>query len=257
MSGRQTQPPGGNPPPESAPIGDGATLQLEPLAREICRRYADEFPDEGERYGTAGSAWCIHDNLYLLSWAADSVQGYVDMRQQVGWLASVLEARSFPLARLARNLDLAGTVTRDHVPGHLGEPLAAVLDDAAALVRSRSTFLALGDYQEAAAAGDTEAAFDLGVLLTKSDPPDLVGARHWWEQAATAGHAGAALNLGVLLHTQLHPADLNGARHWYEQAAKAGNADAAASLSGLLTELHPARETDGTVRGSERGPGRS
>lgn len=214
-------------------------MQLEPLAREVCRRYAEEFPDESERYGTAGSAWCIHDNQYLLSWAADSVQGLVDMRQQVGWLASVLEARDFPLARLARNLDLAAAVTRDRVAGHGGERLAAVLADAAAFVRSRSTFLALGDYQQAAAAGDTQAAFDLGVLLTRSNPPDLVGARHWWEQAATAGHAGAALSLGVLLHTQLDRPDLDGARRWYEQAAAAGHADAVTGLSVLLSELGP------------------
>lgn len=234
MTGRQLQPPGGNPPPTSTSIGGGATLQLEPLAQEICRQYAGEFADERERYGTAGSAWCVHDNQYLLSWAADSVNGYVDMHEQVGWLASVLEARKFPLARLARNLDLGAVVTRERVGGDAGERLSAVLDDAAAFVRSRASFLALGDYEQAAAAGDTVAAFNLGVLLTTKNPPDVSAARRWWEQAATAGHVDAAFNLGVLLHTRLEPPDLVGARYWYEQAAAAGHGDAATSLTGLL-----------------------
>jgi hypothetical protein len=146
VSDHRLEPPGGFPPPTSASIGDGATLQLQPLAREVCRQYAVEFPDEGQRYGPAGTAWCVHDNLYLLSWAADSVQGYVDMHQQVAWLAAVLEARSFPLARLARDLELAATVARLQVDGGAGEPMAAVLDDAAALVRSRATFLEPKDH---------------------------------------------------------------------------------------------------------------
>jgi len=141
MTERRLQPPDGNPPPASVPIGDGATLQLEPLAREICRQYAREFPDEGERYGKAWRAWCIHDNQHVLSWAVDSLEGYVDMHHEVAWLARVLEARDFPLARLARSLDLAAGVTRRRVAGDPGQSLAAVLDDAAAFVRSRDTFL--------------------------------------------------------------------------------------------------------------------
>jgi len=145
MTGRPLQPPSGDPPPVSVPIGDRAMLQLAPLAREICRQYAREFPDEAERYGQAGKAWCIHDNQYLLYWAADSVHGYVDMHSQIAWLARVLESRAFPLARLARNLDLAAGVARSRVRGGSGESLAAVLDDAAAFVRSRHTFLDLED----------------------------------------------------------------------------------------------------------------
>lgn len=198
MTARQTQPPGGTPPPTEATTGDGTTVQLEPLAREICGRYSAEFPDERGRYGAAGSAWCVHDNLYLLSWASDSVHGLVDMHQQVGWLASVLEARAFPLARLARDLELGATVVRSQVTGDAGDQVAAVLDDAAAFVRSRRSFLALEDYAQAAAAGDSAAAYNLGVLLSKQDPPDLVGARHWFGVAAAAGHADAAADLDAL-----------------------------------------------------------
>lgn len=123
-------------------------LDLLALAREICLRYRLEFPDEEERFGEVGNAWCVHDNQYVLDWAIEAVGGYVDMRQEISWLASVLEARDFPLDRLARNLDIGADVVRDSVSGVAGEQLAGVLADAAAFVRSRDTFLDPGLRQQ-------------------------------------------------------------------------------------------------------------
>jgi hypothetical protein len=122
-------------------LGDGNTLDLYALACEVCRRYRLEFPDEVERYGDVGNAWCVHDNQYLLDWAAEATSDYVDMRDEVAWLASVLEARQFPLDRLARNLDIGADVVLDEVIGSPGAQMAAVLADAAEFVRSRDTFL--------------------------------------------------------------------------------------------------------------------
>jgi hypothetical protein len=113
------------------------TVALLPLAEEICRRYRAEFPDERERYGEAGIAWCVHDNQHLLSWGAAEVDGLYTMDRQVTWLADVLEARDFPVDRLARNLDIAAAVAGESVPGEHGARLAAVLIDAAAFVRAR------------------------------------------------------------------------------------------------------------------------
>ena len=62
--------------------------------------------------------------------------GYVDLERELTWLARVLEARDFPLERLARNLEIAAEVTRDPVPAVTG-----ALADGAAFVRSRPTFL--------------------------------------------------------------------------------------------------------------------
>jgi hypothetical protein len=62
-----TEPPSGAPPPVTAELRDGEALDLRALAEEICRRYRDEFPDEEERYGDAGVAWCVHDNQHLLT----------------------------------------------------------------------------------------------------------------------------------------------------------------------------------------------
>ena len=39
-----------------------------------------------------------------------------DLEERLAWLARVLEAREFPLPRLARNLELAAAVVRDDLP---------------------------------------------------------------------------------------------------------------------------------------------
>jgi hypothetical protein len=140
MPQRPLEPPSGDPPPSSVSLGgDDKPIDLVGLAGEICRRYREEFPDEEGRYGAAGTAWCVHDNQWLLSWAAESVSDYLDMNNEVGWLASVLEARGFPLERLSRDLEIGADVVRERVSGKPGEQLAGVLVDAAAFVRSRGT----------------------------------------------------------------------------------------------------------------------
>ncbi len=109
--------PGGTAPPKSAALAQDLEIDLEPLAAEICRRYRAEFGDEDARYGAAGGAWCIHDNLYLLAWAIDDVRlGGAHFLGNVGWLRRVLESRGFPVERLARDLELAGEVVAEAVP---------------------------------------------------------------------------------------------------------------------------------------------
>jgi hypothetical protein len=110
------------------------------LAREICVRYRAEFSDEEERYGDAGNAWCVHDNQHLLNWAAEAVNGYVDMLQEVRCWAGCSRP-GLPIDRLARNLDIGADVVRREVRSPAGEQTAAVLADAAAFVRSSKTFL--------------------------------------------------------------------------------------------------------------------
>jgi TPR repeat protein len=85
-------------------------------------------------------------------------------------------------------------------------------------------------YEQAANAGDATAMFNLGVLLKDQDP---AAARTWWEQAANAGDTDAMNNLGGLL-AKLEPPDLDGARHWWEQAANAGHTDAMTNLAPVL-----------------------
>jgi hypothetical protein len=112
-------PPSGSAAPVDVRAPDGAVVDVRELAREVCRRYRDEFPDEEERYGDAGQAWCAHDNQYLLHWALQDVQGTTSLDEQVAWLARVLAARDFPLERLARDLELCADVV-----GETGRPWA-------------------------------------------------------------------------------------------------------------------------------------
>jgi hypothetical protein len=144
MTGRRLKPPAGGdePPSVSAPLGRaGPALDLVALATEICRRYRHEFPDEQGRYGDAGNQWCVHDTQHLLNWGVEAVNGHLDINHEVSWLASVLEARGFPIDRLARTLDLGAEVILAQVDEAPAARLAPVLTSAASYVRSRGTFV--------------------------------------------------------------------------------------------------------------------
>jgi hypothetical protein len=123
-----------------AQTAEGDPLRLRALAEEICRRYRAEFPDEQERYGNAGIAWCIHDNQHILNWAVLETRGFIDLEERLAWLARVLEAREFPLPRLARNLELAAAVVRDDLPNG-NQLIAERLSFGARYIRSKPSFL--------------------------------------------------------------------------------------------------------------------
>ncbi|MEA2126577.1 MAG: hypothetical protein QOI80_3359 [Solirubrobacteraceae bacterium] len=107
--------PGGAPPPSQATLPDGSALALVPLASEITDRYAHAFPDEQDRYTPEWREWCTHDNQHVLAWALDAQAGLTDLWEQISWLARVLEARDYPLDRLARSLELGGDVLDERV----------------------------------------------------------------------------------------------------------------------------------------------
>jgi hypothetical protein len=132
-----TEPPSGAPAPVTAELPDGEALDLRVLAQEICRRYRHEFPDEEERYGDAGIAWCVHDNQHLLNWAVAEANGYGGFERQMTWLAGVLEARSFPLERLARDLDIAAAVLNEL--GTRQPRPSKILANGARFLRSRAS----------------------------------------------------------------------------------------------------------------------
>ena len=127
------RPPSGAPPPAIAEIG-GRRVDLSAVAGEICGRYYEQYPDEQQRYGSAGAEWCRHDNQWLLSWAVDDLLGATDLGQQVSWLAGVLHARDFPVSRLAHNLRIAAELIAEGSFGEASRPVAARLEQAAATV---------------------------------------------------------------------------------------------------------------------------
>jgi hypothetical protein len=130
-------PPSGANPPLQTRTAAGDAIDLVALAQDICRRYSSEFPDEQERYGPAGHAWCLHDNQYLLAWAIQDARDHtVELTEQVIWLADVLDSRGFPIARLARDLEIAAAVLSDGVDdGPLAHRAASKLTAAAATLR--------------------------------------------------------------------------------------------------------------------------
>lgn len=128
-------PPSGMPPPRYALLG-ATRVDLERVAERICERYRGLYPDEQDRYGDAGMAWCLHDNQHILNWAVGSVTGLIDLPRELTWLADVLHARQFPLDRLAHDLELAAEEL-ENAAGSLAAPAAAALRDGAAMVRQR------------------------------------------------------------------------------------------------------------------------
>lgn len=115
----RTAMPSGAPAPEEA-----AGLDLRAMAERVTERYGQEFPDEDERYEPkVWRAWCRHDTQYLLQWAVLDAEGTTSLDQQVTWLAGILDARGFPLDRLARTLELAADEADGESRGDVGERL--------------------------------------------------------------------------------------------------------------------------------------
>ena len=132
METRLHPPHGGTPPPATAKLPNDMTLELRPLAKEICAHYRREFPDEEGRYGDAGQEWCVHDNQHILNWAALEAAGVEGLlERQLGWLARVLAARSFPVERLRRDVAIAAEVVRQ------AHPAAAAVADALEAAEAR------------------------------------------------------------------------------------------------------------------------
>ncbi len=137
---KQLSRPGGHPPPTKATLADGTVLELESLAAEVTARYAQAFPDEDERYSVEWRAWSNHDNQYVLSWAINTCNGTVELWAEISWLAHVLEARGFPLSRLARSLQIAADVLAERAGAPTHAPVRE-LRAVAERVASTPTFL--------------------------------------------------------------------------------------------------------------------
>jgi hypothetical protein len=132
----RTKPPSGAAPPQMFELADGTTIDLGPLACQLCALYYETYPDDLERYGDAGRAWCEHDSRYLLAWALEDARaGTVDCVAQVAWLGRVLNARDFPIDRLAHHVELTATLLRTAALGHTTDRAAERMTDAASQLR--------------------------------------------------------------------------------------------------------------------------
>ena len=93
-------------------------------------------------------------------------------------------------------------------------------------------------YRRAAARGDANAAFALGVNLLEGQGAavDRAGARKLFETAAAKDHPGALYNLGVMSIEQAAAPDFPKAVVLFKRASDAGSADAAYSLGVLYKQ---------------------
>jgi len=133
------EPPSGVNPPQSFELADGTIIDLEPLALQLCSDYYERYPDDLERYGAAGQAWCEHDSRYLLAWALEDAQaGTLDCVEQVQWLGRVLAARSYPTERLAMHVQLVADALNRPALGDAGIQAAARMNHAATLLGTSS-----------------------------------------------------------------------------------------------------------------------
>jgi hypothetical protein len=112
---RRTEPPSGTNPPARVDLGGGDVVLLEPLAERLCDLYFAIYPDDLERYDEGvAEAWALED----------ARAGLVDVVEQVKWLGRVLEARSFPVERLARHVELVAAVIDASIEGEVGQRAA-------------------------------------------------------------------------------------------------------------------------------------
>jgi hypothetical protein len=126
------EPPGGVAPPAVVAGMDGSSISLAGLAATACDRYFTAYPDDIEVWGPAGRLWCDHDSRYLLAWALqDARSDDIDCVERVGWLGTILGARSFPVDRLVRHVELTASVLHDAELGTLGVRAAQRLRTAA------------------------------------------------------------------------------------------------------------------------------
>ena len=137
MKKKLQRPSGGEPPPTEAKLRDGTVVALLPLAVETTDRYARTFPDEDARYTSEWRQWSTHDNQHVLRWAISAQTYRTDLWKDIAWLARVLEARGFPLDRLAKNLELLADVLTEQI----GAPVAV----AAQHLRKAAANLATAD----------------------------------------------------------------------------------------------------------------
>ena len=123
--------------------------------------------------------------------------------------------------------------------------------------------LAIEAWTQAAKAGDSTGAYNLGVmaLTGRGQPKDLSVAARWFETAAKAGHAGAMANYGLCLLNGYGVAkDEQAAVSWLRRSADQGLPFGMALmgevyLRGVGLNRNPAQAMDWLGRASEAGDG--
>jgi MerR family transcriptional regulator, light-induced transcriptional regulator len=88
------------------------------IAGEVVERHYGKNPRLAERYGAEGRARCLADTLHHVSYLVEaaSVERPTLFVEYTAWLASVLAARSSPVADLQENLGTLREVVQEKLP---------------------------------------------------------------------------------------------------------------------------------------------
>jgi uncharacterized protein len=107
---------------------------------------------------------------------------------------------------------------------------------------------AISLWEEAAARGDLDSQFSLGLVYAKGDAGavDAEKAIYWWSKAAEAGQLRAQLALGHL-YSHAPNSDTAAATKWYSLAADNGSATAAVRAATLLVLAGDASKARNTL----------
>ncbi len=132
------------------------------------------------------------------------------------------------------------------LPAQISQPDAqppanqkTIFERAVEMYESKKYSTALLAFQEAGAAGNTEAAAYLGVMYSEGQgtPVDSPEAMKWLAKAAAAGDSQAMCNIGILyFRGEGIPQRLDLARQWFRDAAVAGNSQAMFNIGALYRD---------------------
>jgi hypothetical protein len=128
-------PPGGAPPPISATLSDGTSVDLRPLAARIADEHLRRHPEDAERYGDdLARQWCTHDNQHILNWAV----GDLDLNGQLAWLARILDARGYPVVNLIDTVTIGAEVIARELATPAAQEVSTRMRRAAETLSGRS-----------------------------------------------------------------------------------------------------------------------
>ncbi len=181
-------------------------------------------------YGTLGLLLILHtacDPTGLSTWFGTSLVFLLPLVGLVAWMRSILQAT--PALRWGQRIQLGLYRLQVFTSADAGERWLALAWE------SHDPALALVLAQRAAAVGNAEAHYELGLHQRQSGLRDEGAARIHFQAAADRGHAAGAFQVGEAhrwgLGTVRSPAE---ARVWYERAARAGHRQAVSVLATAL-----------------------
>lgn len=190
---------------------------------------------EARRYYEMGAARSHPDALVALGdMALNGAAGLTD-EDAYGYLLRASEAGRVDATRALAEMTRTGRGVPKNVDDERDLLERAIASfDKGATKRLADTYLetdpkkALDLYEQAAEAGDADAAYAAGIMYAQAFEirPDEERSAYWLAQAARSGHAAAQADYGLLVYQGAGvPRDEMQAADWFRQSAEAGDTE--------------------------------